>query len=96
MNNIRSKLLLTEDKFMLEMYLRQLQFTYIACGTFTKNKDGIQKFIQTGDSRYIYRNELDKACFKHDMVYGDFNDLAKRTATYKIFRDKAFNIVKDP
>ena len=52
--------------------------------------------MQTGDSIYIYRNELDKACFKHDMVYGDFKDLAKRTAADKILRDKAFNIAKDP
>ena len=52
----------------------------------------IQKFKQTGDSGYIYRNELDKACFQHGMTYGDFNDLAKRTAADKVLRDKAFNI----
>ena len=48
---------------MPEMHLRQPEFTYSACGPFTKNKEGIQKFKETGDSRYIYRNELDKACF---------------------------------
>ena len=69
---------------MPEMHLRQPQFTYSACVPFTKNKERIQKFKETGNSRYIYRNELDKACFQHDMVYGDFKDLAKRTATYKV------------
>ena len=58
--------------------------------------EGIQKFKETGDSRYIYRNELDKACFQHDMAYGDFKDLAKRTAADKVLRDKAFNIAQDP
>ena len=53
-------------------------------------------FKETADSRYIYRNELDKACFQHDMAYGDFKDLAKRTAEGKVLRDKAFNIAKDP
>ena len=56
----------------------------------------MQKFKQNGDSRYIYRNELDQACFQHDMVYGDFKDLAKRTAADNILRDKAFNIAKNP
>ena len=69
---------------MPEMHLRQPQFTYSACVPFTINKERIQKFKETGNSRYIYRNELDKACFQHDMVYGDFKDLAKRTATYKV------------
>ena len=61
-----------------------------------KNKERIQKFKETGDSRYIYQNELDKACFQHDMAYGDFKDLTRRTASDKILRDKAFNIAKNP
>ena len=61
-----------------------------------KNKERIQKFRQTGDSRYIYKNELDKTCFQHDMAYGYFKDLTKRTAADKVLRDKAFNIAKDP
>ena len=81
---------------MPEMHLKQPEFTLSACGPFTKNKEGIQKFKETGDSRYIYRSELDKACFQHDMAYGDFKDLAKRTAADKVLRDKAFNIAKDP
>ena len=78
------------------MHLREPGFTYSACGPFTKSKERIQKFKQTGDSRYIYRNELDKACFHHDMAYGDFKDLQKRTAADKVLRDKAFNIAKNP
>ena len=96
MNDIISKCLLAGDKFMLDMHLRQPGFTYSACGPFTKNKERIQKFKQTGDSRYIYRNELDKACFLHNMVYGDFKGLTKRTAANKVLKNKAFNIAKDP
>ena len=81
---------------MPEMCLRQPQFTYSACGPFTKNKERIQKFKEAGDSKYTYKNELDKACFQHDMGYGDFKDLARRTAADKVLRDKAFNIAKDP
>ena len=79
MNDIINKFLLAGDKFMPEMHLRQSQFTYSACGPFTENKERIQKFKEKGDSRYIYRNELDKAFFQHDMAYGDFKDLAKTT-----------------
>ena len=96
MNDIINKSLLAGDKFMPEMHLKQTQFTYSACAPFNKNKERIQKFKETGDSRYIYRNELDKACFQHDMAYGDFKDLAKRIAADKVLRDKAFNIAKDP
>ena len=78
------------------MHLRQHGFTYCACGPFTKNKERIQKFKQTGDSRYIYKNELDKACFQDDIAYGDFKDLTKRTAADKVLRNKVFNIPKDP
>ena len=95
MNDIINKFLLVGDKFMPEMHLTQPGFTYSACGPFTKNKERIQKFKQTGDSRYIYRNELDKACFQHDMAYGDFKDLRRRTAADNVLRDKAFNIAKN-
>ena len=66
MNEIVNKFLLAGDKFMHEMHLKQFGFTYSACGPFTKNKKRIKKFRETGDSRYTYRNELDKACFQHD------------------------------
>ena len=81
---------------MPEMHLKQPGFTYSACGPFTKNKERTQKFKETGDTSYIYKNELDKACFQHDMGYGDFKDLKRRTVSDKILRDKAFNIAKYP
>ena len=80
---------------MSEMHLKQPGFTYSACGPFTKNKERVQKFKEAGDTKHIYRNELDKACFQHDIAYGDFKDLAKRTAADKVLRDKAFNIAED-
>ena len=80
---------------MPEIHLKQTGFTYSACGPFTKNKKRIQKFKETGDTSYIYKNELDKACFQHDMAYGDFKDLTRRTASDKILRDKAFNTAKN-
>ena len=95
MNEIINKFLLVGDKFMPEMHLKQPGFTYSACGPFIKNKERIQKFKQTGNTDYIYKNELDKACFQHDMVYEDFKDLAKRTIADKILRDKAFKIAND-
>ena len=81
---------------MSEMHLSQPGFTYRVCRPFNKNKERIQKFEETGDSRYIYQNEMDKACFQHDMAYGDFKDLPRRTASVKVLRDKAFNIAKNP
>ena len=96
MNNIIKKFLLAGDKFMPEMHLRQPQFTYSACGQFTKHKQRIQKFKETGDTNYIYKNELDKACFAHDAAYSDSKDLTKRTVADKILRNRAFNIAKDP
>ena len=72
MNTIVNKFLLEGDKFMPEMHLRQPGFTYSACGPFTKNKGRIKNFKETGDSRYIYQNELDKVYFQQDMAYGDF------------------------
>ena len=61
-----------------------------------KNKEKIQKYKETEDSRYFYQNELDKACFQYDMDYGDFKDLNRRTASHKILRDKAFDVAKSP
>ena len=95
MNETVNRFLLAGDKFMPEMHLKQPGFTYSACGPFTKNKERIQKFKETGDTKYIYRNELDKACFQHDMAYGDFKDLNRRTFADKVLRDKEFNIAKD-
>ena len=84
MNEIVNKFLLVGDKFMPEMHLKQPDFTYSAYGLFTKNKERIQKLKKTGDTNYIYKDEIDKSCFQHDMVYGDFKDLSKRTAGDKV------------
>ena len=96
MINIINKFLLAGDKFMPEMHLKQPQFTYSACGPFTKHKQRIQKFKETGNRNYRYKNELDKACFAHDSAYSDSKDLIKRTVADKILKNKAFNIAKDP
>ena len=96
MNNIINKFLLPGDKFMPEMHLRQPQFVYSACGPFNRHKEKIKKFKQTGDTRYIYRNELDKACFQHDSAFADHKDLINRTEADKVLRDKAYNIASNP
>ena len=96
MKEIFNKFLLPGDKFMPKMHLRQPGFTYSACGPFTKSRERIQKLKETGDSRYIYQNELDKACLQHDTAYGDFKDLTERTAFDKIVHYKAFDIAKNP
>ena len=61
------------DKSMPKMQQRQPGFIFSVCGSFTKNKEIIQKFKEVGESRYIYQNELDKSCLQHDMVHGDLN-----------------------
>ena len=85
MNDIVNKFELAEDKFMPEMHLRQLGFLYSAFDPFAKNKERIKKFMETGDSRFIYQNELDKACFQHDMVYRDFKDLVEEHLLIKYY-----------
>ena len=84
MNEIVNKFLLAGDKFMPEMHVKQPRITYSAWVPFTKSKERIQKFKETADTSYIYKNELDKACFQHDMPYGDFKDLASRIASDKV------------
>ena len=84
------------DKFMPEMHLKQPGFIYSACEAFTKNKERIQKFKEAGDTAYIYKNKLDKACFHHNMAYGNVKVIATRTASDNVLRDKAFNIAKTP
>ena len=86
MNNTVNKFLLAGDKFMPES----------SCGPFTKHKQRIQNFKETGDANYIYKNELDKACFTHDAAYSDIKDLTKRTVADKILINRAFNIAKVP
>ena len=67
------------DKFMPEMHLKQPGFTYSAYGLFIKNKERIEKFMQTGNTNFIYKNDLHRACFQHDM--------AKRTQSDKVLGD---------
>ena len=81
---------------MPESHLKQTSFTYSACDPFTKNKDRIEKSMQTWNTDFIYRSELDKACFQHDIAYGKSKDLAKRTQSVKVLRDKAFKIAINP
>ena len=95
MNEIINKFLLAGDRFMPERHLKYHGFTYSSCGPFTKNEKRIKRFKETGDLRYTYQDELHKACFQHDMTYGDFNGLNRRTAADKALWDKAFNIAKD-
>ena len=96
MNEVVNTFLLVGDKFMPEMHLIQPGFTYSACGPFTKNKKRIEKFMQTGDINFIYKNEIDKACFQHDKAYGKTKDLVKRIQSDKFLKDKAFKIASDP
>ena len=96
MNETVNKFLLVGDEFMPEMHLKQPGFTYSACGPFTRNKERIEKFMQTGNTDFTYRNKLDKACFQHDIAYGKSKDLTKRIQSDKVLRDKAFKIASDP
>ena len=96
MNENINKSLLVGDKFMPEMHLKQPGFTYSACGPFTNNKERIEKLMQTGNTDFIYKNELDKTFFQHDMAYGKSKDLIKRTQSNKVLKDKAFKIVNNP
>ena len=96
MNEIVNKSFLTGDKFIPEMHLKQPRFTYRACGPFTKNKERIEKFMQTRNTDYIYKNDHDKPCFQHDVAYGKYIDLIKITQSDKVLRDKAFEIASNP
>ena len=96
MNEIINKMLLVGDKFMPEMHLKEPGFTYSACGPFSKKKERIEISIQTGNTDFIYKIELDKACFQHDMAYGKSKDLVRKTQSDKVLRDKAFKIASDP
>ena len=96
MNEIGNKFSLAGNKFIPEKHLNQPGFTYAACGPFTKNKERIENFMRTGNTDFIYRNKLDKACFQHDMAYSKSKVLAKRTQSDRVFRDKAFKIASEP
>ena len=95
MNKIINKFLLTGNKFMAELHLKQPGFTYSACGPFTKHCERIQKFRGTENLKHLYRNELDKACFAYDAAYSDSKDFAKRTISDKILKDRAYEIARN-
>ena len=80
---------------MAELHLKQSRFIYSACGPFTKHHERIQKFRETGTLKHFYGNELDKACFAHDATYSDSKDLAKRTISDKILKDRAYEIARN-
>ena len=80
---------------MPEMHLKQLVRLTVLVFHLQKSKERIEKFIQKGNAYFIYKNELDKACFQHDMAYGKSKDLAKRTQPDKVLSGKAFKIVSD-
>ena len=81
---------------MPELHLNQFGFTYSACDPLTKNNERIKKFMQTGNTDYIYKNDLDKSCFQHNMDDVEYNDVNKRTQSDKVLRDKAFEIAINP
>ena len=89
MNEIVKKFLLTGDKFMPEMHLKQPGFTYRACGPFTKKKKEFKNLCKQEIQ------DLDKTCFQHDMAYSKYKDLTKRIESGKIFKDKAFIIASN-
>ena len=91
-----NKFLLAGEKCMPEMDYKQPGFTYSACDPFTKNKERTEKFMETGDTHCIYKNDLDKACFQHDVVYGKCNNLTKRIQSDIFLIDKAFEIASNP
>ena len=89
-------IVLAKNKLNTIDTLRQPRFVYSACGPFTRHKERIKEFKLTGDTRYIYRNELDKACFQHDSAYADHKDLINRTEADKVLKDKAYDIASNP
>ena len=72
--------------WMWLLHLKQPGFTYSACGPFTRKKERFEKFMQTSNTDFIYKNEVDKACFQHDMAYGKWKDLTKRTQSDNILK----------
>ena len=95
MNNTVNKFLLVGDKFMPEMHLRQPQFVYSACGPFTRHKEIIKESKRTGDTRLLYRNELDKACFKHNAAYAKYKDVENRLISDQKLRNSEYDIASN-
>ena len=96
MNKIINKFLLARDKCMCKLHLRWPGFTHSACRLFTKHHEGIKKFRETGNLKHLYRNKFDKACLAHDAAYSDSKDLAERTISDKVLKDRAHEIARNP
>ena len=94
MNEIVHEYLLARDKFMPNLHLRQSGFAYSgsSCGSFTQHREKIQNFEETDDLNFIYKNVLDKAFFAHDVAYADNKDLAKKTISDKMLKDRVYEI----
>ena len=96
-NDIINKFLLTDDKFMPELHLWDSKVKkYSDCGPFTKHTERISQFMKDGGLSHIYKNELDKACFQHDMTYNKYKDLKGRTQSDIVFKNKAYKIAVNP
>ena len=96
-NSIVNKFLLAGDKFMPELHLVDpIVGTYSTCGPFTKHTQRIQDFLNTGKLSYIYKNDLDKAYFQHDMAYNKFKDFEKRTQSDIFLKNKALKTASNP
>ena len=95
MNKIIKEFLLAEDKIMLDLHLKQPGFTYSACEPFTKHRQRIQKYRKTSNLKHLDRIELDKTCFAQDAAYSDSKDLAKRTISNKILKERAHEITRN-
>ena len=96
MNKIVNKFLLTRETFMLEFHFRVAELTYSTCGPFTKHCERIQKLKEAGDLNYICKNKYHKICFAQDAVYADSKDLAKRTVSDKVLKNRADKIAPSP
>ena len=96
MSNIFNTFLLAGDKFIPEMHSRQPQFVYSACGLITRHKERMKEFKRTGDTRLLYRNELDKACFKHDAAYTKYKDVENRLISDQKLKNSAYDNASNP
>ena len=86
---------MTRDwKFMPQLHLKQ-SVSYSVSGPFTKHRESILRFKEAGNLKHLYRNELDKACFAHNATYSDSKDLAKRTISDKIIKNRAYEIARN-
>ena len=95
-NEIINKFILVGGKFMPEMHLRQPRFVYSACGPFTRHKERIKEFKRTGNINLLYRNALDKFCFKHDAAYAKYKDGENRLIADDKLKNSAHDVASNP